>query len=439
METHLGDTAATAAAALEPADRRRARTPQASTGVLVMYVVGFFMMYIAVMTPVVSTLAVKVSTLTDASGKVGALSVVTGVGAFFAFVANPIAGALSDRTTSRFGMRKPWLVAGVVGGVIGLLIIAAATAIWQVVIGWALAQTAFNSAQAAFQAVLPDQVDEERRAKVSGWVGTGQNVSALAGVGIAAVLAAAHLATGWMIVIPAALGLVGVLLFAAVLRDRVLEKADAQPFHLGRFFAGFWLSPRKHPDFGWAWLGRFLLLFGFASYNNYQFYYLQDRFGFGTATALAWQLRLMVLQAIVLTVSATLGGWLSDRTGRRKVFVIISTVLAAAGLAVFAAATHASLLYVAAGLFGLGLGAYMAVDLALVTDVLPNRETEAAKNMGVFNIANALPQSLAPAVAPALLAIGATHGANNYTSLFLIGALIIVLGAVSTMFIRGAR
>ncbi|GAA4161009.1 MFS transporter [Gryllotalpicola daejeonensis] len=410
----------------------------AGTGVLVMYVVGFFMMYIAVMTPVVSTLAVKISTLTDDAHRVGALSLVTGVGAFFAFVANPIAGALSDRTTSRYGMRKPWLLAGVIGGVVGLVIIAVAGAVWQVVIGWALAQTAFNAAQAAFQAVLPDQVDEARRAKVAGWVGTGQNVSALVGIGIATILAGAGIATSWMIIIPAALGLIGVVLFALVLRDRVLDRADAEPFHLGRFFAGFWVSPRKFPDFGWAWLGRFLMLFGFASYNNYQLYYLQDRFGFDTATALSWQLRLMILQAIMLTISAALGGWLSDRLRRRKVFVVIATVLAGAGLAVFALASQPSLLYVASGLFGLGFGAYMAVDLALVTDVLPNRETEAAKNMGVFNIANALPQSLAPAVAPALLAIGA-GGGENYTSLFLIGAVIIVIGAVSTMFIRGAR
>ncbi|GAA4186394.1 MFS transporter [Gryllotalpicola kribbensis] len=433
MNVQLDQTSASG-----PSAHKEARSASASTGVLVMYVVGFFMMYIAVMTPVVSTLAVKVSTLTDDAHRVGALSAVTGVGAFFAFVANPIAGALSDRTTSRFGMRKPWLLAGVIGGVVGLVIIAVAGAIWQVVIGWALAQTAFNAAQAAFQAVLPDQVDEARRAKVSGWVGTGQNVSALVGIGIATVLAGAGIATAWMIIIPAALGLIGVVLFSLVLRDRVLDKASAEPFHLGRFFAGFWVSPRKFPDFGWAWLGRFLMLFGFASYNNYQLYYLQDRFGFDTATALSWQLRLMILQAILLTLSAALGGWLSDRLRRRKVFVIIATVLAGAALAVFALAGQPGLLYVASGLFGIGFGAYMAVDLALVTDVLPNRETEAAKNMGVFNIANALPQSLAPAVAPALLAIGA-GGGENYTSLFLIGAVIIVIGAVSTMFIRGAR
>lgn len=95
------------------------------------------------------------------------------------------------------------------------------------------------------------------------------------------------------------------------------------------------------------------------------------------------------------------------------------------------------MLHLGASLFGAGLGAYFAVDLALVTDVLPNAETEAAKNMGVFNIANALPQSVAPALAPAFLAIGA--GGSNYTALFAISAVVVALGAVATLFIRGAR
>jgi MFS family permease len=109
-------------------------------------------------------------------------------------------------------------------------------------------------------------------------------------------------------------------------------------------------------------------------------------------------------------------------------------------LAVFAFANAPQALYFGAGLWGLGLGAYMAVDIALVTDVLPNARTEAAKNLGVFNIANALPQSLAPAVAPLFLAIGATPAVHaNYTSLFFAAAVFALAGAATTMFIRGAK
>jgi MFS family permease len=306
------------------------------------------------------------------------------------------------------------------------------------VIGWAIAQTAFNATQAALQAILPDQVEEARRGKVSGWLGIAQNASSLVGIALATVLAAAGLTTFWMIVIPAAIGLIGIVVFVAVLRDRRLPKSEATPFHLGAFLKGFWVSPRKHPDFAWAFTGRFLMLLGFAAYNNYQVYFLLTRFGFDTTTALSWQLRLSVVQTVVLIVAAALGGWLSDRTGRRKLFVVVATVLAGLGLIVFASAQDPNVLFVAAVLFGAGLGAYFAVDLALVTDVLPNRETDAAKNMGVFNIANALPQSLAPALAPLLLGIGSTT-ASNYTLLFVVAAAVIIVGAASTMFIKGAR
>lgn len=411
--------------------------PSANRGLEIAYVAAYFALYVALMTPVVSTLALKVSALSTDGTRAGNLALVTGVGAFFAFVANPLAGALSDRTTSRLGMRRPWLLWGVLLGSVGLLTIAFAPSIGVVVVGWALAQTAFNGTQAALQALLPDQVPESRRARVSGYLGIAQNLAPLVGVALAYAFTAAHLSPVWMFVVPTVIGLVGVLALVAVMRDRHLSREDVPPFRLGAFLKGFWVSPRKHPDFGWAFAGRFLLLFAFASYNTYQVYYLLDRFGFDEATALSWQLRLMVVNAACLVVAASVGGTLSDRTGRRKVFVVTSTILAAAGLLVFAVAQTPSLLYVAAVLFGLGLGTYFAVDLALVTDVLPNRDTEAAKNMGVFNIANALPQSLAPAVAPVFLAIGA--GSENYASLFVVAAFIAVLGALSTLFIKGAR
>jgi MFS family permease len=397
-------------------------------------------MYVALMTPVMSTLAVKVGSLTTEATKIGALSLVTGVGAFFAFVANPIAGALSDRTTSKLGMRKPWLFGGVLGGAVGLTIIGLASHVWMVVAGWALAQGCFNAAQAALQAILPDQIPERMRAKVSGWLGVAQNVAPLIGIALAFWFARHGLPISLMVIAPAALGVAGVFVLAFALKDRVLRPREAPKFKFSTFLKSFWVSPRRFPDFAWAWLGRFMIFFGFASYNNYQVYFLQDRFGLSSSQALNWQLRLMVIQAVMLTVAAAIGGQLSDRSGKRKVFVIIAAILAGLGLAVFALARDPDWLYYGAGLWGLGLGAYLAVDIALVTDVLPNARTEAAKNLGVFNIANALPQSLAPAVAPVFLAIGATATTHsNYTSLFLVAAVFALVGAATTMFIRGAK
>jgi MFS family permease len=405
----------------------------------VVYVIAYFAMYVALLTPVMSTLALKVEELTPAT-KEQSLGLVMGVGAFFAFVANPIAGALSDRTVSKLGMRRPWLIWGIAGGAAGLAAIALANQLWLVVVGWAVAQGCCNATQAALQAILPDQVPERVRAKVSGWLGTAQNVAPLVGIGLAAAFSKAGLPISWMVIVPAAIGVAGILALAAVLKDRHLDPKDRPPFHLWPFVKSFWVFSRANADFTWAWLGRFFIFLAFASYNTYQLYYLQARFGWEAGQALSWQLRLMVAQVVALTLAASIGGVISDRTGKRKIFVIVAAVAAGIGLGLLALAQSPGLLWVAVSFWGVGFGAYLAVDLALVTDVLPHAETEAAKNMGVFNIANALPQSLAPAVAPAVLALGATEAVpENYSSLFAVAAVCAIIGAVTTMFIRGAK
>ncbi len=119
-------------------------------------------------------------------------------------------------------------------------------------------------------------------------------------------------------------------------------------------------------------------------------------------------------------------GRASDRTGRRKPFVFGAAAIVAVALAMLALTVSLPAFYVAAVVMGVGIGAYFAVDLALITDVLPDKEHAAAKDMGIFNIANSLPQSVAPAMAPLFLAIG---GGGNYTALFLAGAVLSLLGA----------
>ena len=131
-------------------------------GFIIAYAAAYFGSWIAILTPVVVTLALRVQQINPA-GKAASLSLVLGVGAIFALLANPFFGKLSDRTRSRFGMRRPWLIAGVISGTIGLLVIALAPNIPLVLVGWCLAQTGFNALLAVVVAILPDQVPEEQR------------------------------------------------------------------------------------------------------------------------------------------------------------------------------------------------------------------------------------------------------------------------------------
>ncbi|WP_030752856.1 MFS transporter [Streptomyces griseus] len=128
-----------------------------------------------------------------------------------------------------------------------------------------------------------------------------------------------------------------------------------------------------------------------------------------------------------------IGGWLSDRFDRRKLFVGASAALAAVALIVPALSSGWPAMLVFSVVDGLGFGCYMAVDTALVTMVLPAAE-DAARDMGVLNVANAGPRIVAPFVASAVVSIG-----GGYTPLFLVAAVLSVLGALAVRPIRSVR
>jgi MFS family permease len=141
-----------------------------------------------------------------------------------------------------------------------------------------------------------------------------------------------------------------------------------------------------------------------------------------------------LIQSSVLVSPSLLGGRLSDRTGRRKVFVVAASLTYGAALFVVAASDTFTGFLVGMAISGLGFGTYMAVDLALVADVLPD-SADSARDMGLFNIANALPYALAPAVAPAILAASG----DSYGVLYAVAGICAVLAAAAVLPIRGVR
>ena len=136
----------------------------------------------------------------------------------------------------------------------------------------------------------------------------------------------------------------------------------------------------------------------------------------------------------VVVVASLLGGWLSDRTGRRKVFVCAASFVFGLAMFVIALASSFNGFVVGMAIGGLGFGLYTAVDLALVADVLPDPDT-AAKDLGVMNIAGALPSSVAPAIAPVILAMGG----GSYGVLYAVAGACAVLGAGAIVPVKRVR
>ena len=139
-------------------------------------------LYLAYLGPLSVLLPNQIQAIAGSGHKVAVLGWVTGVGAAVAMISNPVAGALSDRTTGRFGRRRPWVVCGALAGAAALVFLGGQHAIVGVLAGWCLAQAALNAMQASLSAAVPDHVPVVQRGAVSGWIGLPQSLGVLLAV-----------------------------------------------------------------------------------------------------------------------------------------------------------------------------------------------------------------------------------------------------------------
>ncbi|MET1087832.1 MAG: MFS transporter [Arthrobacter sp.] len=362
----------------------------------------------------------------DEANKEAILSLVTGCGAAVSLVANPLFGAFSDRTTSRFGRRSPWVLAGAILGTAALLALSGATTVALMVLFWCLVQLGANAAYAAITAAVPDRVPVLQRGGVGGLAAMGQTVGILVGAVFGAVVSGNYMVGYWLC---AAALLLSILPYLFHRNDPQLPKAERLPFQLGDFARSFWISPRLYPDFAWAWLTRFLVNVCNQMTIVYLLFFLRDVLKHEDPAL--GVLTLTGIYAVMVMITAVIAGPWSDRLGRRKPFVIgSSAIIAVAGLtmAFFPVWTGA---LIGAGILGVGFGAYLAVDFALLTQVLP-LAADRGKDMGIINVANSLPQVFAP-----LLAFLAVTFFGGYLTLFVSAAVIGLLGAVFVVKIKG--
>lgn len=396
-----------------------------------LYTLAYISTSLLFMAPLLVTLALKLNSLVGADRAPDQLSLVASVGAFVAMVGNPLFGRLSDRTTSRFGMRRPWMILGLLGGTAGILVVAVAPSVIVVLLGWSIAQLSFNALLAALVAVLPDQVPPGQRGRVSGVLGICVPIASVTGTYLVKLFSPSQQA---MFLGPCAVGGAFIVLFAVTLNDRHLSRNECPPWSARELARTFYLDPRRCPDFAWAFASRFLFVMAYAFLATYQAYYLLHRIGTAQDRLPDQVFIATLVQSAVVVIASLAGGTLSDRTGRRKAFVLIASAVYGVAMFVIAGASSFNGFLVGMAIGGLGFGAYVAVDLALAADVLPDKAS-AAKDLGVFNIAGALPFSLAPAIAPAILAIAG----GSYSVLYAVAGISALLSAAAVLPIRGVR
>jgi MFS family permease len=386
-------------------------------------------MWMASYTPLQVLLPTQLQDITP-DHKIVALAIVSGAGAIASGLATPVAGALSDRTTRKYalgrmnGRRHRWTLSMALLAAVSLVILAQQHTVLGVALLWVLFSVFQNGEYASLSAAIPDHVPVRQRATVAGWVGMPQALGLVVGT-VVVVDVFTSVSGGYL----ALAALLAVFTLPFVLRspDYPLETEHREPLSWRQLARAYWINPRAYPDFAWAWITRFLASLAIAMGTLYLLYFLRDQIHYAQLfpgkTAADGLLILIVIYTAGVVITAIVGGMISDRLGRRKMIVTISGALmgAAALLLTFVETWDAAI--GAAVLFGVGFGAYLAVDQALITQVLP-AAADRAKDLGVINIAIVCPAAIGALIAAPLVSLG------GYPTLFAGTAVVAVLGSI---------
>ncbi|WP_219825835.1 MFS transporter [Nonomuraea typhae] len=369
----------------------------------------------------------------DPANKVANVGLVAGVSAIFATVFNPIGGTLSDRTRSRFGRRNPWMIGGALAALGAMALLGQADSVLLVLLAWCAGQSVMNLYQAALTAIVPDRVPENRRGTASAVVGLATNAGLILGSVVAAAFVT-DIPLGYLIFGAAVVaGAIVVTLSTHDPRPGEYDTSVRRSGGLGRQLADF-VSALGHHDFLWVFLGRATFMLGYFMIFLYTLFIFTDYIKLPAGLAPATAVALLTVTSVVTgAIAMIIAGPLSDRMDRRKAFVVVAGVVAALAMLIplFAPTWPAMIVY--GVVHGAAFGVYGAVDIAIVTLVLPS-QGDAARDMGILNIANAGPQIAAPALAS--LVITAFGG---YAALFVAGVCISLVGALAVLPIRSIR
>jgi MFS family permease len=399
---------------------------------IALFATAWFGIWMAQLTPVQLLLPLQVESLhtsDDWTDSVVAFGIISGIAGACALLTYPLTGALSDRTTSRFGRRRPWILGGTIVFAAALVLLGFQTTMAGVGVFWSLAIIGFCIVSAAITATISDQVPVNQRGFVSGWVSAPQAVGTVLGI-LLVTLLGLGLLFGYVVM--AVLLVLLVLPFWLFVPDEVLPKVLRPPFTIGALVRGLWVSPRKHPDFGWTLLSRILVNIGNALGTTLLLYFIM--FGLGREATAEDDLLLLTVIYLVFFIVAALGfGKLSDRLGQRKPFVYAAAYLQGIAALLLAVVPEYSIAMIGAALLGLGYGCFMAVDQALATQVLPNSHTR-GKDLGIMNIATAVPQAVAPLLGAFIVA-----QFGGFFGLFVTSAVAAVLGGLAIIPIKKVK
>jgi MFS family permease len=373
-----------------------------------------------------------------------AIGFAVGIGGFLAVTIPPLVGAWSDRMNTRFGRRRPIIVAGTLLTMPGLFLLMTATTYPQIVVGYVIVQFFFNGAQAAYAGIIPDVVPAQQFGKASGFLATMTQLGIAGGLGVTTLFSSKDPATPVNPAIYVVFAIVVLLTLVptiwAAQGEGAAPVAKPAPRPLIDTIKEF-VRPLHEGDFAWVIFTRLMISAGITAvlYNLHNFF--RDVVLNGTQNGDAFTSIWLLITVGTAIPFGFFGGLLSDRMHQRKLFVYISGAAQAFVAIVFIVfyPTWAPIVFALGVAYGVGYGLYYAVDWALACDTLPDKK-KSAKDMGIFHIALTLPQAIIPFFGgPLIDSLNGPHGNSGYRIVFSSAIVFLFLGTIFVSRIKTVR
>jgi MFS family permease len=366
--------------------------------------------------------------LTDKAGAGRALFLVSISGAIIAAIVQPTIGSISDYTISRWGRRKPYILIGSILDMVFLIGIASSNTLIAIAAFIALLQFSSNFAQGPFQGYVPDLIPGPQVGTASALVGLMQVLGNVAGFVIAALAVSSHRYEIGLV----ALGILElVTMLSVVIRVREGPAAKSREGRSWRAIAAeaWGTDILRERSFLWLVASRLAILMGGGVLTNLALFYLARTMGLNEVDTGLVFIPMVGLVAFGTVLSVVPSARISDRIGRKPV-IWASCAIGAVGLAIVASAPSLPLVFVGTLLYGISAGTFLAVDWALMTDIIP--KASSGRYMGLSNVATASSGVLAIAVGGTLMDMigGPTAGPDGPRAALWMGVVLLGVGAV---------
>jgi len=371
----------------------------------------------------------------------------------------PLAGVLSDRYCSTWGKRRPFIFYGSLIGLVGMGLMSYGSlylSAWAFMLGLFISMTSMNVIFTVQAAILPD-VCNDQKGSASGIVACLSQAGNLVGMGWIMATSAnggTHGGHGynhhWSYALFVVMMVIAGIITCCSFTDKPTDGEPSEPVTWSAIKRAFWLDTKGESDFFWVFVGR-SFYYASVSVQAFLYYYLRDMLMVTSELDVRWRLAVLVMVAMAFAVCVCVPlGKYSEICGRLPLIYASCAIMGfgAVGyiLAPFAGPFYGMIVvYVIAGIYGIGSGAYLAVDYALALDCMPKNHRGSSEALGIWGISAFLGSSIGPLIGGGLLEVFGNFGEGGhytypgYVALLGFGGVMSVCSAICMRFITGAK